>query len=153
MRVDGKENADLATVRKSVKAFLGTSEQSYHTLSQKAQNLLTVVREEIANTISVGFNETVSKLPQGDYEERKKVAHWVNNELRLFGLGVRHPTHNHASVIYANPTHGGRFHFAYRDDSGIRHAPGGPATLGHLELTLMDPVLDPRTSKGMRERI
>lgn len=147
---DTKDSLELAEFRKSVRTCLGASGRSYSEIRSNAHDLLRVAREEIANTIGPSLNESISRMGQDNYEERKSVANWVNNELRLLCLGVKHPTNNRPSRVYANPTNGGRFQFAFLEDTGIRHILGSRAKLEQLQLTPMDPPH--YTSKERRGR-
>lgn len=125
---------------------------SYGEKRDKCIRINRIVREEIGRTLEPLINEELRKMPQESYLQKQKLAHWINNELRPFGLAALHPNQKVPSVVEANRGNGGRFRFSYRDNQGRLHTSGGPRTLSFVEVTAAENAAHPLGRKGRIER-
>ncbi len=99
------------------------------------------VRSVIGRSFESALNEKAASLPQDTYEDKKKLAKWVNAQLRELGLTIKCPKTGESCLLLANAGHDpsiGRFHLEYTDSEGGKHRTVTSTTLPHLEPMVND---------------
>ncbi len=106
-----------------------------------ADDVLDVVRMELAQALQPSLNAKLKTMPQTNYGEKQRVSDWTNEILRSLGLAVN--ANGEPALLKAraghNPTEtGGEYFLETTDDKGHRHHEPKQGGWNELpELTLM----------------
>lgn len=147
----GGRDGSTATVARIKSLLDAPTPANYEEVRADLLRLSDMTRHEVAQRLTPALNEHAAKMPHATYEEKKKLATWVNAELRRFGLAVRSPD-GRPCLLKGNPGGQpgvGRFVFDFTDAAGRRHQPFSSVVLPRLELTLDDLT---RAPYGARQR-
>lgn len=141
--------------RKALARVLADMPDDYAARRRSLAALSDSVRAAIASTLGPALNAQAAAMPQVTYEDKKKLAKWVNAELRRFGLALAVAGTPAPCLLTAN-TGGrpgiGRFAFYYTDESGRRHDVLSPTSLPELHLTLDELTRAPYGQRTGRTR-
>lgn len=94
-------------------------------------------------------------MPQANYEEKKTLANWINDQLRTIGLAIRCPRSGQPSLLQPATTRDhetGRFRLDYVDEHGHHRNPSSFADLSGLTLMPESLSVTPFRSRGGRNR-
>ena len=110
---------------------------SYDAVRKRATALVDDARKEAARVLQPAINDRAAEMPHEKYEDKKRLAKWVNAELRRMGLAIRCPRTGIPCYLMGNPGGQpgfGRFLLEYTDEEGKRRHPLTSVTLPHLDL-------------------
>lgn len=95
-----------------------------------------------AQNIEQSLTEKSQSLPQDTYEDRKKLATWINGEARSLGLTIVCPKTGLPCLVHATPAGGkinvGSFKFETADGHGKRNYLCMRTTMPDIKLTLAE---------------
>lgn len=128
------------------------ADRNYDEISRRASDVLVAVREEICDVIEAPLNEQLKQATPTTYLEKRKLANWLNDELRRLDLAIAEPKTGRHSHLETGPGSGGKgqFRFLFRDETGARHRSGGSGQLGPIRLRLRDELEHLNTCRSGR---
>jgi hypothetical protein len=153
--VPEKRVDQLTSFREAIDRAIECLPEDYKFRHKALVELGDVARERIAAALAPALNQQVATMPQTSYEDKKKLARWINAELRPVGLAIRCPKTGEPSWIIANVGHRadvGRFHFEHMDAEGKRQRTVTSNTLPILELMLDKLTRVPYGERAQRGR-
>jgi len=113
---------DAERFRKKVDEELKDLPQEFEERRAALRSMHEVSRSTIAAAFEEALNRKAQGMPRVNYDDKKVVASWVNDELRNLGLALRCPRTGDPALLRANPGGAnGRFVIEVSDASGKRH--------------------------------
>lgn len=105
------------------------------------------IRSTIAAAIEPTLNAYLATLPHATYEDKQRMATWVNGQLRGLALAIRCPKTGKPAILIADvraeAETGGRFRLEVRGDQGRRVRTSSSNRLPELQLMADIPRLEP----------
>jgi hypothetical protein len=137
-RMEGEFDHSLSRFEQLIERELESLPSDYQLRRQRLIQYFGVVRTLLGRALEPMLNAQAASMPHETYEDKKRLAKWVNAELQqIGGLALRCPRTKKPCFLMGNPggTPGrGRFVFEYTDEQGKRHHPFTSVSLPRLVL-------------------
>jgi hypothetical protein len=131
-------NKVIKHLKKNERVTEGETDDPYKRLSNQLEGELHEVRRRIAEELAPVLNARIQAMPHRNYEEKKELARWVNEELRRFDLAIKGPTGQPSVLVAArgNPpdVEIGRLFLEYKSSDRNRARTQLPPQLPPFEL-------------------
>lgn len=114
---------DAEDLRRIVRKLVSAGPAGFASHAARAKAVQTVVHNEVASLLAEPLNTAIEETPHVSISDKRRLAMWVNRELRSLGLAIKAPS-GHPGILVADAVRSsdedGRLRVEARDERGRR---------------------------------
>jgi len=95
--------SSASTIEQFNNALTATNGSSYDDIAKRLRTAHLLFEQYICNELQEPLNAKLQSIPHGTYDDKQRLAVWLNSELRSFGIAAKCPKTGLACAIHADP--------------------------------------------------